>query len=125
MRNLLGYCKLQGDALWADHMRRILVELEELKEAMHSLAEAYNSLATRHTNEIIRVLTIIATIMLPLTVVSSQYGINVRLPLASNAFALGAILRAMALIAIGMLIFFRIRRWIYSTPPTTPWKSAS
>ncbi len=112
MKNLLGYCKLQGDAIWADHMRRVLVELEVLKEAMHSPAKAYNSLATHHTNEIVRVLTIIATIMLPMTAVSSLYGMNVRLPLGSSTFAFGGVLAVLALIAVVMLIFFRVRRWI-------------
>jgi len=96
----------------ADHMRRILVELEDVREVMASLADAFNSFASHHTNEVVRVLTIIATIMLPLSVVSGLYGMNVRLPLASSGYAFAGVLGAMALIATVMLIFFRLRRWI-------------
>jgi len=59
-----------------------------------------------------RVLTIIATIMMPLTLVASIYGMNIHLPGEDSDFSFIVILIIM-LIAIGiMLFYFRRRRWI-------------
>ena len=95
----------------ADHMRRTSVELEDLKEVIESLHDTHVSLTTHHTNEVIRTLTIIATIMLPLSVLSGLFGMNVGLPLNDWRFAFPMIIALMALVVGGMLIFFRSRRW--------------
>ena len=95
----------------ADHMRRISVELEDLKEVIQGLHDTHVSLATDRTNEVIRTLTVIATIMLPLSVISGLYGMNVSLPLDSSPYAFLVVLAVMAIVAGGMLLFFRSRRW--------------
>ena len=95
----------------ADHMRHISVELEDLKEVTESLDATHLSLTTHRTNETMRVLTIIATMLLPMTVVSSLFGMNVDLPLGGTRYAFALVLGAMASIAIVMLAFFRHRRW--------------
>ena len=95
----------------ADHMRRISVELEDLKEVIQGLHDTHVSLTTDRTNEVIRTLTIIATIMLPLSVLSSLYGMNVSLPFDSSPYAFLVVLAVMAIVAGGMLLFFRSRRW--------------
>ena len=95
----------------ADHMRLISVELEDLREMTESLHATYVSLTSQRTNEVIRILTIIATIMLPLSVLSGLYGMNVDLPLEGSPYAFVLVLAVMAVIAIGMLLFFRSRRW--------------
>ena len=95
----------------ADHMRRISVELEDLKEVIQGLHDTHVSLTTDRTNEVIRTLTVIATIMLPLSVISGLYGMNVSLPLDSSPYAFLVVLVVMAIVAGGMLLFFRSRRW--------------
>ena len=95
----------------ADQMRRFSVELEDLKEVTEGLHDTHVSLTTHRTNEVIRTLTIIATIMLPLSVLSGLYGPNVDLPFGDFRLAFLLVLAVMALIAGGMLIFFRSRRW--------------
>ena len=69
-------------------------------------------LENHHTNEVIQVPTIDATIMLPLAVVSGPYGMNARLPFGAKEYAFGIVLGIMALIIAVTLIFFRVRRWI-------------
>jgi magnesium transporter len=96
----------------ADHMRRIWNELEELKEVMESLQDSHQVIATYRTSEVMRMLTIIATIMLPLTVVTGLYGMNVRLPLENDNVAFLVILSIMGIIGGGMLIYFRVRGWV-------------
>ena len=95
----------------ADLMRRIWVELEDLKEVIESLHDTHVSLTSHRTNEVMRTLTIIATIMLPLSVLSGLYGMNVKLPLGQSRVGFLFVLAVMIVIAAGMLIFFRSRRW--------------
>jgi len=96
----------------ADHLRKIRDTLDDHKEVVEGLSDTNNTLTSFRTNEVIRVLTIIATIMLPLTLVASILGMNIYpMPVDSPA-AFAGILVAMVCIIGGMLVFFRSRRWI-------------
>ena len=75
--------RVDGDIYFgdlADHMRRIWSELEDLKEVVEGLYDAHGSLAMIRTNDIVRILTVAATVILPFVVVSSVYGMNIDLP---------------------------------------------
>jgi magnesium transporter len=63
-------------------------------------------------NEVMRVLTVIATIMLPLTLIASIYGMNVKLPFEDSTLTFPLTVVVMVCIIVGMLAFFRSRRWI-------------
>jgi len=64
-------------------------------------------------NEIMKVLTIIATIFIPITFVASLYGMNFKyMPEISWRWGYWGALGVMAVIAILMLIYFRRKRWI-------------
>jgi len=96
-----------------DHVDKIWDGLDEYKEIIEGLNAAYDSLATHRTNEVIRMLTIIATILLPITVVASIFGMNIPLgPFTASPYsALCVSLICLAIIS-GMLYFFRRQRWI-------------
>ena len=97
----------------ADHLRKIRDTLEDYKDVIDGLNDTNNALTSFRINEVIRVLTIISTTMLPLTLIASIIGMNIY-PMSSfggpGAFA-GIIVAMIAIIA-GMLFFFRSRRWI-------------
>ena len=96
----------------ADHLRKIRDTLEDYMEVVDGLSDTNNALTSFLINEVIRVLTIISTIMLPLTLVASFLGMNIYpLPVDSPA-AFAGIVVAMICIIVGMLVFFRSRRWI-------------
>ena len=95
-----------------DHVDKIWDGLDEYKEIIEGLNDTHDSLATNRTNEVIRMLTIIATILLPLTVVASVYGMNIPLPFQDSAFSLAFVLVIWAVIVSGMLYFFRRNHWI-------------
>jgi magnesium transporter len=95
----------------ADSMRRIRVELDDLRDMIEGLSDTHLSLTSQQTNQVMRLLTIISTIMLPLSVVSGLYGMNVSLPIQESISAFWVVLGIMVLIAAGMLTFFRFRRW--------------
>jgi len=95
----------------ADSMRRIWVELDDLQDMIEGLSDSHVSLTSQQTNQVMRLLTVISTIMLPLSVVSGLYGMNVSLPIEDSPHGFWVVLGIMALIAVGMLVFFRYRRW--------------
>ena len=99
-----------GDVL--DHLRKAWDMLEDHREVIDGLSDTANTLTSYRINEVIKILTIISFIMLPLTLLSGIYGMNIHLPLESNPFALIVILLLMALMVGGMLFYFRKRRWI-------------
>jgi magnesium transporter len=96
-----------------DHVDRIWDGLDEYKEIIEGLNDTYNSLATSRTNEVMRMLTIIATILLPITVVASIFGMNIPLgPFGDSPLSfLYVVLICLAIIG-GMLYFFRRLHWI-------------
>ena len=96
----------------ADHLSKIWDTLEDYKEVIEGLSDTLNSLASNRINEILKVLTIISVLLLPLTLISGIMGMNVRLPLEAHPMAFGIILSMMLVVIITMLGFFRWRRWI-------------
>ncbi len=96
-----------------DHADKIWDTLDECKEIIEGLDDTNNSLYSHRTNEVMRVITILATILLPLTVVSGIFGMNVApLPLEGSVLSFVIIIVVMAGIIGGMLYFFRRQRWI-------------
>jgi magnesium transporter len=95
-----------------DHVDKIWDALDEFKEIIEGLNDTHDSLATNRTNEVIRMLTIIATILLPLTVVASLYGMNIPLPFQESNYSFALVFGIWVIIVTGMLYFFRRQRWI-------------
>ena len=95
-----------------DHVDKIWDGLDEYKEIIEGLNDTHDSLATNRTNEVMRMLTIIATILLPLTVVASVYGMNIPLPFQKSGYSLLFVLFIWIVIVGGMLYFFRRKHWI-------------
>jgi len=99
-----------GDTV--DHLDKIWDALDEYKEIIEGLNDTHDSLASNNTNEVMRILTIIATIFMPITLIASLWGMNIRLPFERSGNALLYIVLIMAGIVSGMLYFFRRRHWI-------------
>ncbi|MFA6825009.1 MAG: CorA family divalent cation transporter, partial [Bacteroidales bacterium] len=71
-----------------------------------------DSLQTNKTNEIMRILTFISTIMLPLSVISGIYGMNVTLPFMQNDWVFGGIIALMVVVVVGFIFYFKKKRWL-------------
>jgi len=96
-----------------DHVDKIWDALDEYKEIIEGLNDTHDSLASNRTNEIMRMLTIFATILMPVTVVASIFGMNIPLgPFEENELAFLYILLICLAITGGLLYFFRRQRWI-------------
>ena len=98
-----------------DHLNKIWDGLDEYKEIIEGLSDTHDSVATNRTNEVMRMLTIIATILLPITVVASIFGMNIPLgPFGTDGSPFSALFVLLICIVIigGMLLFFRRHHWI-------------
>jgi magnesium transporter len=88
-------------------------DVENMHQRVISLREAYNSSLTANLNETIRTLTVIATIVLPLTLISGIYGMNFDImPELRSPYGYYYALGLMAAVGGGMIGYFRWKRWI-------------
>ena len=99
-----------GDTV--DHVDKIWDALDEYKEIIEGLNDTYDSLASNRTNDVMRMLTVIAVILLPITVIASIWGMNIPLPFQNSTHSLLFVFLIMAVIIGGMLYFFRRKRLI-------------
>lgn len=95
-----------------DHLQKIDDSLESYGEIIEGLQDAHQSLVSNRINEIMKILTIISIMMLPLTLISSVYGMNIMLPISKSPFAFLIIISIMILMALGMFVYFKIKHWI-------------
>jgi magnesium transporter len=97
----------------SDHMAKIWDTLEDDKDVIEGLSDTNNSLTNTRINDVIKVLTILSVVLLPLTLLSSIYGMNFdNLPLSTHPAVFWIALVAMGIIAAAMLAYFKFRRWI-------------
>ncbi len=110
------YTKMDMDVYFGDmvdHVDKIWDALDEYKEVIEGLNSTHDSLATNRTNEVVRTLTVIATVLLPITVVASIFGMNIPLGIFEiSGFSFLYVLLIMLIIVGGMLYFFRRKHLI-------------
>src|SRR5213083_445884 len=95
-----------------DSHERIWDMLENYKEVVEGLEDTNESLLSHRLNDVLRVLTVISVVFLPLTLIASVMGMNVRVPGQQNIGAFWVILAVMVAILVGMVGYFRRRGWL-------------
>jgi magnesium transporter len=95
-----------------DHLTKARDIVEDDAEVIAGLADATDTLASYRINEVMRILTVISVVMLPLTLISGIYGMNIPLPFERNPNSFLGIMGLMLVISISMLLYFRHRRWL-------------
>lgn len=95
-----------------DHAIKVSDNIDNYREAIGNTYDAYMSAISNSMNEVMKVLSIIATIALPLTVVSGIYGTNfTNLPGSGYIYGFGAMILFMMLIIAGMIYYFKKKNW--------------
>jgi magnesium transporter len=95
-----------------DHAVQALEIVESLRETAVSVMEVYLSVQNRRLNEVMKVLTVIATIFIPLTFIASIYGMNFKhMPELEWRYGYAWALGIMVLAASAMVVYFRRRGW--------------
>ncbi|MEJ5201203.1 MAG: magnesium/cobalt transporter CorA [Anaerolineales bacterium] len=95
-----------------DHLVRIQDMSETIRDIVSSALDIYLNSTSLRLNEIMKALTIVSTIFLPLTFLAGVYGMNFKyMPELSMKLAYPAVWVVFLIIAIGMLVFFKRRGW--------------
>ena len=96
-----------------DHSILIFDMLESFRDRISDMLDIYLSSTSNKLNEIVRVLTVISTVFVPLTFIVGLYGMNLRdMPELEYPHAYPIILTAMFLIGVSMLVYFKRKKWI-------------
>src|SRR4051812_43260144 len=95
-----------------DASERVWDMLENFKEVVEGLEGTNESAISHRVNETVRVLTAISVVVLPLTLIASIWGMNVRVPGEGSSVAFYAVLGIMAVVLIAMLAVFRRRGFL-------------
>lgn len=96
----------------ADHVSKQWDIISDQNELIINLNSTNESLISVRANNIIKTLTLISVVMLPLTLISGIYGMNIHLPIAEKEYAFEIIITFMVTTAVLMLAFFKRKKWI-------------
>jgi magnesium transporter len=86
--------------------------IEDHQELIEGLSRTFDSLMANRTNEVMRILTLISSIILPLTFITGIYGMNIDLPGQHQGLAFGIISVLLISIAVIMVIYFKKKHWM-------------
>ena len=95
-----------------DSAERIWDLLDNYKEVVEGLEQTNESVISHRQNDILRILTVFSVVLLPLTLITGIFGMNVRFPGFETAHAWWAIVGGMLVVLGGLLGFFRYKRWL-------------
>jgi magnesium transporter len=95
-----------------DATERIWDLLDNYKEVVDGLEQTNESVISHRQNEVLRVLTVFSVILLPLTLITGIFGMNTRFPGFDTATAFWVVVGVMVTTALGLIAFFRYKRWL-------------
>jgi magnesium transporter len=100
-----------------EHIHRVLNHARRLQDAVESAVQLHFSSTAYRTNEVMRTLTTITAIFLPLTLITGIFGMNFEaIPGQHSPFGFWITMAAMAVIAVALVGFFRARRYLSEKP---------
>jgi len=96
-----------------DHTIQVIDTIEIFRDMLYGMIDIYLSSISNRLNEVMKVLTIIATIFMPLTFIAGVYGMNFKnMPELAWPWGYPAVLLVMLTISLSMLFFFKRKKWL-------------
>jgi magnesium transporter len=96
-----------------DHTIQVIDNIETFREILAGMLETYLSSVSNRMNQVMKVLTIIATIFIPLTFLAGVYGMNFEhMPELKWRFGYFLVWGVMIALGVGMAVAFRRRKWL-------------
>jgi magnesium transporter len=95
-----------------DASERIWEYLDNYKEVVEALEDTNESVIAHRQNDVLRVLTVFSVILLPLTLITGIFGMNVHFPGFDTSAGFWGVVGLMIAIAVGLIAFFRAKRWL-------------
>ncbi len=113
--DISGYAENMED-YWGnilDYYQKMWDLIEDYAELIEDLSKTFDSLQTNRINSIMKVLTLISSILLPLTFITGIYGMNFdTMPFISNPHSFWILLAGMSVIVISMILYFKRKGWM-------------
>lgn len=109
-----GYAENMED-YWGnilDYYQKLWDMTEDYAELIEGLSKTFDSLQANRTNQIMKILTLISSIVLPLSFITGLYGMNVMLPIQDNPYAFWGVMGVMAALVVLMLMYFKMKNWM-------------
>lgn len=95
-----------------DHSSQVVESMEAHKDSLFNLQSQYLALSSKKMNEVMQFLTMTGSVFIPLTFISGVYGMNFEfMPELGWKYGYFAVIGFMAVIAGGLLVYFRKKRW--------------
>ena len=96
-----------------NHLTQIVNQLNDLRDALKSLTDLHISLLSNEMNQVMKVLTIVSAIFIPLTFLAGIYGMNFQhMPELQYPWAYPSLLGLMLATTIGLVFFFKHKKWL-------------
>jgi magnesium transporter len=96
-----------------DHVVQLIDTIETIREIISTMLDTYLSTLSNRLNEVMKVLTIISTVFIPLTFIVGVYGMNFRyMPEIQSPWGYPAVWVIMVIVAVLMLRYFKKKKWI-------------
>jgi magnesium transporter len=95
-----------------DAAERIWDILDNYKEVVEALEDTNESVISHRQNDVLRILTVFSVVLLPLTLITGFFGMNVDFPGFGTAWAFWTIFGLMAAALVTLVAFFRLKRWL-------------
>ncbi len=98
-----------------ENCNQIYYRLDEISDTFEHLFQLYISLNDQRANQVMKILTVFSTVLLPLNFLASFYGMNFsNLPGLNNPYSVHLLLLVMILIGVGAIWYFNYRGWFRS-----------
>src|SRR3989440_4543003 len=95
-----------------DASERIWDLLDNFKEVVDGLEDTNESVIAHRQNNVLRILTVVSVILLPLTLITGIFGMNVHFPGFDTSWAFWTVAGVMLSTAVGLIVFFRRKGWL-------------
>jgi magnesium transporter len=102
----------QPDSELLEHLERVLQSVDQLREELLGSFDIIQGRMTQHTNDVVRVLTVVSSVLLPSVVIAGVMGMNFQLGWFDEPSNFYLVVGAMALLAVATIVLARLRGWI-------------
>jgi len=99
-----------------EHIERVLTHVRRLEHSAEVAVQMHFSALGHRTNDIMRTLTVLTAIFLPLNLITGFFGMNFdSLPLIHSATGIWTAIGVMAAVGVGLIVYFRRKRYLGTT----------
>jgi magnesium transporter len=96
----------------SDHLAQLCATLDEYSEVVGGLSDTIDTLASHRIDEVVRLLTVVTVLTLPLTLLATIFGMNVLMPYAERPLLFYSVVILGLALTLGLVWYLRRRSWL-------------